>query len=201
MLTLQAAQQALVQRSNNNTITAQDVSAMLSNVRGVTFASVMYVADVATAAAHKHNVVQKVVHANVQLFNNVADYSNVYAAAVKRSAAKISDNAAGAVSGFEQQDSYFTHTACFSVVQHKTKPKHYLYAIYNAADSLYFINAQPATKQQVAALLTPSAAKQLLAGTDVVHNKTHDVMHTVQVRTIALESIVQLTAQRQQLAA
>lgn len=198
MLTLAAAQTALQQRSNNNSVTPQQVETLLQNVRGVTFAGVLQVTKVATAAAHKAVNVQKVTQASVQLFNNVQDYANVYAAAVKRSAGNIADNNVANVQAFEQQDNYFTHTNTFSLVQHKTDAtKFYLFAIYNNAESMYFIDGQQATKAEVAQLLTPSAAKQLLQGTNVVHNVANDIMHTVQVRTIALDSIVELKAMRQ----
>jgi len=200
MLNLQAAQTALQQRANNNSITPQQVEQLLQNVHGVTLASILQVTKVATAAAHKATNVQKVTKASIQLFNNVQDFKNVYAAAVKRTAGSIADNNAANVNAFVQQDNYFQHTATFSLVQHKTDAsKYYLYAIYNTADSLYFIDGVNATKQQVAALLTPSAARDLLAGSNVVHNKTNDVLHTVQVRTIALDSIVELNAVKQSL--
>ena len=199
MLTLATAQQHLQAHANSNTITAQQIQQLLQNVHGVTFANIAYVSNVKTAAAHKHNVVQKVTVANVQLFNNLQAFTDVYTNAVKRTAAHIADNNAADVQGFEKQDNYFTHTPCYSVVQHKTNGKEYLFAIYNSADSMHFINAQPATKQQVAALLTASAAKELLAGSNVVHNKANNVMHTVQVRTIALANIVSVTAAKQSL--
>ena len=200
MLTLTDAQAALTAKANGTAITAQQVEALLQSVRGVTFAGITQVTKVATAAAHKTRNVQKVTQASVQLFNNVKDFKNVYAAAVKRSASTIADNDVAKVQAFEQQDNYFQHTQTFSLVQHKKDAsKFYLYAIYNTADSLYFIDGQAATKQDVAALLTPSAARDLLAGNTVVHNKANDVMHTVQVRTIALDSIVELRAQSQAL--
>ena len=86
-------------------------------------------------------------------------------------------------------------------MQHKLDAqKYYLYAIYNTAESMYFINAQPATKQQVAALLTASAATKLLEGNATVHNVANNVTHTVQVRTIALQNIVSITAHSQTVA-
>lgn len=200
MLTLAQAQQALQQRANNTVITPVQVEQLLQNVRGTTLASIVQVTKVATAAANKARNVQKVTEASIQLFNNIADFKNVYTAAVKRSANAIADNSAANVANFEQQDNYFQHTATFSLVQHKKDAsKYYLFAIYNRADSLLFIDGQPATKQAVAALLTPSAAKELLAGTNIVHNKANDVLHTVQVRTIALDSIVELNAMKQSL--
>lgn len=201
MLDTQTAKAALTDRANSRTITPAQVEALLQSVKGTTLASIIQVTDVASiAAAHKANKVQKVTQAGIQLFNNVADYNNVYAQAVKRSAAKIADNDQAAVAGYTAQDNYFAHTSTFSLVQHKTDAsKFYLFAIYNTADSLYFINNTLATKQEVAALLQPAAAKKLLEDNSVVHNKTHDILHTVQVRTIALASIVSLKAMKQQL--
>ena len=46
----------------------------------------------------------------------------------------------------------------------------------------------------MAALLTPSAAAMLLTPSTVVHNVSNDMDHNVTVRTIALNSIVQITA-------
>jgi hypothetical protein len=201
MLNLQQAQAALTQRSNSTFVTPQQVEQLLQNVRGTTLASIVQVTDVASVAAkHKANKVQKVTQASVQLFNNVKDFANVYTAAVKRSAGSIADNDVAKVADFEQQDNYFTHTATFSLCQHKAdSTKYYLFAIYNNANSMYFINNDLATKDEVAALLQPAAAKKLVEGNTIVHNKANDIMHDVQVRTIALTSIVQLNAQKQSL--
>lgn len=199
MLTLQQAQAAITQRNSNVVITPQQVQQLLQNVRGVTFANIVQVTQVGTAAAHKAHNVQKVTQASVQLFNNVNDF-NVYANAVKRSASKIADNAAADVSNFTTQESYFAHTNCFSLVQHKKdNTKFYLYAIYNSAQSMLFIDNTLATKQQVAMLLQPAAAKKLLEENTVVQNVANNVLHTVQVRTVSLDSIVQITAQKQTL--
>jgi hypothetical protein len=201
MLTLQQAQTALQQRNNANTITPQQVEQLLANVRGVTLASILQVTQVASVAAiHKAHNVQKVTAASIQLFNNVNDYG-VYKNAVQRSANKIVDNDSTNVQNFVVQDSYFAHTNTFSLVQHKTdSTKYYLYAIYNNANSLYFIDNALATKQQVAMLLQPSAATKLLEDNSITHNVTNDVMHSVILRTISLDSIVQLKAQKQTLA-
>jgi hypothetical protein len=197
MLTLVTAQQALQQHANNTQVAAQDVEALLQNVNGVTFANIAYVTDVKLAAAHKHNVVQKVTVANVQLFNNLKAFTDVYVNAVKRTATQIATNNMQNVADFEKQDNYFTHTNCYSVVQHKTNNNKYLFAIFNTAQSMYFINAQQSTKQQVAALMQPAAAKKLLEESNVVRNVANNIEHTVQVRTIALQNIVSITAQKQ----
>ena len=192
---------ALAAHANNNTIAAATVAAMLASV-STTFASVTYVTQVKTAAAHKALNVQKVVTANVQLFANIKAATSVFANAVKRSAAQIASNDAANVAAYtvSAHNSYFAHTACYSIVQHKTKATQYLYAIYNNAQSTHYIDGVAATQQQVAALLTPSAAKAMLQSSNVVVNKTHDIAHSVQVRTIALANIVSLTANKQVLA-
>lgn len=183
-------------------INANTVAQLLANTKGTTFASIQQVTPVATSAANKHRQVQKHTTASVQLFNNVKDFANVYTAAVKRSAGKIEENNADAVNNFQQQDNYFEHTDCFSVVVNKKDPtKFYLYAIYNSADSTYTIDNQPATKEQVAELLTASARDKLLNPTPIVHNVSNDVLHTVQVRTVALDNVVQITANKQTLVA
>lgn len=61
----------------------------------------------------------------------------------------------------------------------------------------YTINNAVATKQQVAQYLTASAAKQLLQNDNTVTNKTHNIQHNVQVRTIALANVKSVTTNKQ----
>jgi hypothetical protein len=180
-----------------NTI-AQQIVNLLQNV-STTFAQVNYSTQVKTAAAHKAVNITKQVSANVQLFSNINAATSVFANAVKRSAANIASNDDAAVAQFTAQSNYFEHTDCYSIVKHKQNANMYLYCIYNSAKSSYFINGVAATKQQVAAYLTASAAAQLLDNSDaVVLNKTHNVAHTVKVRTIALDNIASINACKQQ---
>ena len=198
MLSLQQAQAAITQRNSSNSVTPQQVEQLLANVRGVTLASIVTVTDVTSIAAiHKARKVQKVTAASVQLFNNVTDY-DVYKKAVQRSASKIEDNDSTNVQNLVVKEATFTHTNTFSLVQNKKdNTKFYLYAIYNNAQSLLFIDNTLATKQQVAELLQPAAAKKLLEENTVQHNVTNDVLHNVILRTISLDSIVQLKAMKQ----
>ena len=199
MLNTATAQNILAQHANAQCINAQQVQALLANV-SVTFANIAYATQVQTAAAHKHNNVQKVTVANVQLFANINAATSVYTNAVQRSAAQHASNNAASVAAFVTAAAYFAHTACYSIVQHKQTQAQYLYAIYNNASSVYFINNVVATKQQVAALLTASAAAKLLQSSNTVHNVTNNVTHNVQVRTIALANIVSIVANKQVLA-
>lgn len=200
MLNLQIAQHALAKHASNAVITAQQVSNLLNNA-STTFAQILYVTKVATAAKHKAVNIVKVTTANVQLFSNINALTSVYANAVKRSAAQFECNNANNVANFTAQQNYFTHTNCYSIVKHNTNNNLYLYCIYNNASSLYFINNVLATKQQVAQYLTASAAQQLLNTTATVHNVTNNVTHNVVVRTIALNNIVAINAMQQQLVA
>lgn len=184
---LALAQQAIQLQQSGIAITPADVADMLANVRGTTFASITQVTRVATAAAHKAVVINKVTEASVQLFNNVNEFTSVYANAVKRDTG---------VAEFTVQDNYFEHTDCYSIVKHKTKEAYYLYVIYNKARSVYVMDGQELTKAEVAQYLTPSAAKALLDPQPTL-NILNGVEHNVAVRTVALANIVNIVAQKQ----
>lgn len=187
---------AAIQAQQNNTyISVADVTQLLDTVRGTTFASIAYVTKVATAAAHKAVDIKKVTIANVQLFNNLSEYTNVYENAVKRSATKLGEDAT-AVAAFESAGNWFEHTDCYSIVKHKTKEQYYLFAIYGKAESLYVVDGKIATKQEVAAYLTKSAAETLLNADGTTHNVTHDITHGVVVRVVGLDNIVSIIAQK-----
>lgn len=178
-------------------ITKQDVAAMLDNVHGTTFASVVQCTPVKLAAANKHRNVRCVTRANVMLFNNLQAFTSAYANAVKRSAAKIDSNDAEKVDGFTAASTWFEHTDCYSVVKHKRHDSYYLYAIYSNAVSEYYIDGVAASKEAVAELMTASEAAKLLSSDKRVRNVTHDIEHDVVVRTVALENVVLLTAAKQ----
>ena len=183
--------------SNNTTVSAQQVSALLGNA-SVTFAQILYVTKVQLAAAHKAEDIYKVTSANVILCANVKAQTSVYANRVRKTAAAIADNDAAAVAAFTAASNYFEHTETHCIVAHKQHAdKQYLYAIYNNAASVYMHNGAVVTKQHVAAYCTKSAATTLLEGTNVVTNKTHGIQHTVAVRTIALSNIVSIRARKQ----
>jgi hypothetical protein len=194
---------AAIQAQQNSTYISQDdVRQILANVRGTTFANIAYVTKVATAAAHKAVDIKKVTIANVQLFNNLQEYTNVYENAVKRTAEKLSASGTAisdptAIASFESAGNWFEHTDCYSIVKHKTKEQFYLFAIYGKAESLYVIDGVIATKQEVAAYLTKSAAEALLTADGTTYNVTHDITHSVVVRVVGLENIVSIIAQKQ----
>lgn len=196
-LTHAQAQQAMLLHANNNTVTAQQVTQLLNNA-SVTFAQILYCTNVQLAAQHKAQNITKVTSANVILCSNIKVHTSVYANKVQRSAAQYASNAASAVAAFTAQQNYFVHTATHCIVAHTQHAnKLYLYAIYNNASSVYLHNNAVVTKQHVAAYCTNSAAAALLQKDNTVVNKTHNIMHNVQVRTIALSNIVQIRARKQ----
>ncbi len=198
MLNLQLAVAAVAARNSNKCINVAQIQQLLANI-STTFAQICYVTNVATAAAHKNVNIVKIVSANVQLFSNINAATQVFANAVKRSAANIDSNNTASIQQFEQQSNYFTHTNCYSIVAHKQSNALYLYAIFNNASSIYLINNVVATKQQVAQYLTASAASKLLANSNLVHNVANNIVHNVKVRTIMLSNIVSINACKQQL--
>lgn len=160
-------------------ITSNQVRQLLTAVKGTTFASIDTDTEVRPAAAHKLVSIRKLTTANVQLFNSIKDYE-IFARAVKRSAG---------VAEFVQSDNWFEHTDCWSVVRHPVKGTEYLYAVYNGAKSTFTIDGVAATRAEVAALLTPSAAARLMDDSGVVYNKRNDVEHDVIPRVVALENV------------
>lgn len=192
------ALQYVKQHSTGKHITVADVETLLQSVQGTTFASIVQCTPVTLAAKHKAAgiSISKVTRANVQLFNNLAEFTNAYENAVKRSAAKLGQDASK-VEAFESSGNYFEHTDCYSIVKHKTQEQFYLFVIYNNAESVYVEGDTVVDKQHVAQYLTPGAAKELLTPKQVVENKTHELSHTVQVRAVKLENIVEIVAQKQ----
>ena len=167
--------------------TTKLANAINSNKNNSSFASVTYSSAIKTAAKYKHVAIHKVVNANIIVFAT----SYAYVAAVQRSAQK--HNSAQNASNFKASATHFTHSAqCYSIVTNNNSNKQYLYCAVQNAKSTYYINNVQSTKQQVAQYLTASAAKQLLADTNVVHNKTNNVQHTLQIRTISLANIQQI---------
>ena len=59
---------------------------------------------------------------------------------------------------------------------------------------MYVIDGKQATKQEVAAYMTPAAAAELLTPYDHNLNVGNDVLHDVQVRVVALANIVSIVA-------
>lgn len=202
MLTLAQAQNAInahinaqnnaQQIAQNN---AQQIAQLLSNA-SVTFAQIVFVTQVQCAAKHKNERIYKVTSANVMLCANVNASTNVYARAVRKSAKKFTKNEANAIQDFAVQQTYYTRTQCYSIVQNNKTTQMYLQAFFNNAKSIYLHNNVQVNKQYVAQYMTPSAANALLNKTNVVHNKANNITHDVCVRTIMLQNIISVKARK-----
>ncbi len=196
MLNLAQAQAAIAAHNAQNAITAAQIAAALQNV-SVTFASIVTVTDVTTAAKHKNVSIKKVTDATVQLYNNVNAASAVYAKAVKRSAAQYANNADN-VANFTAQAANYVHDAtCYSIVHNANTASTMLYARYLRSNSIYFINNVQATKAEVAYYLTASAANALLNTKNVITNKTNNIVHNVRIAAVKLQNIVKMRVRKQ----
>ena len=170
----------------------------LASTNAATFASVNYNTQIATAAAHKHNTVHKNVTANVTLFNSIK-HANVYANALAKNANKhnAQQNASNTAIAQQQHSTHYTHTNCYSIVYNAKHNCYYLYCIVNNANSTLYINNAQATKAQVAQLLTASAASKLLDNSKTQYNATHNVTHTLMLRTVKCSNINTITINKQ----
>ena len=161
-----------------------------------TFASIQYATKVATAAKFKDVRVMKHTTANVVLFSQLTDF-DVYRRAVVKSATKLEENDSQKVETFETQSNYFEHSKeCYSIVKHKMQDKYYLYAHFNSAQSSYFVNDIEVSKEDILQYLTKSAAEKLMQDNSIIHNKANDVYHSVVCRTISLDNLKSIVANK-----
>jgi hypothetical protein len=173
----------------------ETVKSLIAN--GSTFASIEYTTQVKTAAKFKDIKIMKQSKANVTLFGTLKDFE-VYQRAVIKSANKIDGQS---INTFEVSDTYFEHDkTCFSIVNHKTNGTAYLYAIFNnASKSVYTIDGIEVDKMTVSQYLTNSEKDKLLNDNSLVYNKTNDVIHSTIVRTIKIENITAIKANKMEL--
>jgi len=176
----------------NNIVNA--INALNSNK--AQFASVLSTTNVAIAAKHKKDVViTKTTKQTVQLFAT----QNAYTNAIKTSASKIASNNAANVQNFTKSATWFTHlTNCYAIVTHSKTNVPYLYIRNIKTQNVtYYINNVIATKQQVAAYLTPANANKLLQDSNkTIYNKTNNVEHNVVMRTITLSNVDAITVNK-----
>lgn len=178
---------------NQNTINT--IKAIIAN--GATFAAIEYTTQVKTSAKFKDIKILKSSKANVTLFGTLKHFE-VYQKSVIKSANKIDGQN---VNSFVVSDTYFTHDRdCFSIVYHKSNETAYLYAIFNnASESVYTIDGIEVNKIEVAQYLTNSERDKLLNDNSLVYNKTNGVLHSTIVRTIKIENIDSIKANKMML--
>lgn len=180
-------------------VSASTIKSLLSG-NGVTFAGMQYKTIIATTAKFKNDVIiEKRTSANVMLFQSVKDYS-IYQKAVLKTANMIEGQS---IENFEVSENWFEHndSDCFSLIANKKSGEQYLYFISNNADSQYFINNVAVDKAAIKEYLTPSKAKEIFENTGIVYNKKNDVLHMVQPRTLKLENIISIKANKKTMVA
>lgn len=175
-------------QQNDRMISAADVQAMLGDRPGTTIANIGYVTDVQLAAKHRDagHTVQKVTYANVMLAGDQTS-ADIYLNRVLRT--MDGDE-------FVKSDTYFEHTDVYSIVRHISRGSLYLFAMYmpnSNSKTAFILDGEIATREEVAELLTPSAAKRLLDTESTVYNKRNDVTHAAIVRTISLQNLVSIS--------
>ena len=184
-------------------LAAAHIKTMLGNT-GHSFASLVQCTKVGTAAAHKALTILKMSYSNISIASKLNEFTNLYENAMKRSAAKIEGNDAQAIEAFQSQGSWFEHTDVYSVIKHKTNDALYLFAIYHKSHDSAYYNADTnaiMTKEEVAVFLTPAEAKKVLAEDTVNHSVSTGLSHTVYVRTLGLQNVIDLKAAKSQYSA
>lgn len=178
---------------------AADVQNILRNTI-TTFAHVVQATPVKLAAKNKDRNICKLSTVNVVISSSHATYEN----AVKNSATKLG-NDADKVAEFKPQAAKFTRDekcAALAVSNNRGLPM-LVYMTYpnpRSAGKRYFIDADTnelMTAEQVAELMTPSAAKQLLEPSTTQHNKKYDIEHTVNTRSVYLHNVIKVIANKQ----
>lgn len=159
------------------------------NSKGITFGALEYNTSIKTSAKYKNLKIRKHTNANVQLFQSITDFE-LYKKQVIRSANQIVEN--GEVTEFETSETWFTHDEVFSIIRSKKTDESYLYFIANSAKSEYFLDDVQVDKEAIREYLTPSDAKKVFENDGIVYNKTNDVYHMVQPRTLKIDNIVRL---------
>jgi hypothetical protein len=172
-----------------------DFDSMLKDHMGALFTNVLQCTPQPLAAKHKGTSIYKVSTVPAILFATIKNF-DIYEKAVKRSATKLNESDATDIKYFEQGESPYEHRYpdCYSIVVKKSDPtQHYLYYVCNKAgraSSAFILGDKIITKEEVIEFCTPAEAKKIINPPTTVYNKTNDVEHDVQVRTVKLENII-----------
>ncbi len=163
----------------------------VSKIFGAKFTNILYVTDVKTAAAHKHVKITKSTSANVQIYANLSDVTEVYKNAILKNAV---DSNGEKITEFEVSKTWFSHVPkCFSIAYKDSNPDvKYLWCRMIKAKSEYFIDGVAVLKTDILQYLTPSEVKKLTQDTSIIHNVKNDVDHSVIIRTIKLDNITEM---------
>ena len=178
---------------------ASDIANMLATSI-TTFANIVQATPVVLAAKNKERNIMKLSMLNAMLSSSLDTYTN----AVKNSAKKQGSDAEK-VDNFKAKKAAYTRDAsCAALATSDKSGKGMLvYLTYpnpRASGQRYFIDADTneiLSTEKVASLMRPADARNLLDPPTVTHNKTHDIEHTVSVRSVYLHNIFRVVANKQ----
>jgi len=181
------AGQAVELTKQYQTVSIKDIASIMGNAD--TPVVLTTATRVKTAAAHKDVELYKVSKARVLLPAN----GDTYVRMVKESAAALGSQEEN-VQAYTVGESPYQHTDVYPVCELKSTPeKKYLYAIYESTTApVYLLDGNEISKDEVANYLTASEAKKLTEESVITENKTHDIKHSVVVRTISLGNVVSI---------
>lgn len=170
---------------------------------GTTFATLDYQTIIPTSAKHKGTEIKKITSLGVICFQTIKDYELYSKAVIKSALANDKNQDIEAIQNFEQSEASFDHDEnCFSIVANKNDPsKKYLYWIANEkgkkSEPTWFINGEQVEKETIRDYLTPSKAKEIFEPQKEVYNVKNGIWHSIKPRTLKLENILGLKANKQ----
>jgi hypothetical protein len=167
------------------------ITETLNQTNGSTICRLQYTTTIKPAAKHKAVNIQKTTIASALLFGKVSAYANAYKRRVQKTALEIEGNNQEAIDNFEvSQNWHVPSERAYSIRLHTGKGTKYLYPMFcGHSKTVFTIDGNPATREQVAEFLTPSAAKDLMNTSGIVTNKKNGIKHRAIVRTIGIENI------------
>lgn len=173
-------------------LTAQQITDMLANKKGTRIVSFEYAAEQKLAAANKALSILKV--STFRMMIGVT--SGIYETALKNSAAKILSNDPQDIADFEPRESLYVSIDGINkaVVALKSDPtRHYMKGMAVASGNKSAFYDQDAgteiSREDVAALCTPSTAKKMLDTNIVKAHVGGGFLHTLQWLCLRVEGI------------
>jgi len=168
------------------------LTAILTGVKGATFAGLTVTTNVPLAAAHKKAgiVITKTTSMTCSIGAELAEGTSMYANKVNKTAIGLEQPFQFAESNYQAIEGA---PACLKAL--KSDPsKHYVEVFPQSTQSVEYsisgvVNAGPIDKADLQQYLTPSEWAKLNEDKSTVYNHTNAVVHEAVVRTIKLESI------------
>jgi hypothetical protein len=167
------------------------ITEILNTTNGSTICRLQYTTEVKPAAKFKAVEIKKTTIASALLFGKVSSYANAYKRRVQKTALEIEGNNQESIDNFDVSQAWHVPSEkAYSIRLHTGKGTKYLYPMFcGHSKTVFTIDGKPSSREQVAAYLTSSAAKELMDTSGIVTNKKNGIKHCAIVRTIGIENI------------